>query len=110
MRLDDIHAFYRKSDLVVLTSSCEGFPNVLLHAWSCGRPVVTSCDPDGVVVRYHLGFVARRDTDFENVFIELKSKVSASALKEMGQRGRLYVERFHTPTEIVKEICEALGI
>lgn len=110
VRLDDIHAFYRKSDLVVLTSCYEGFPNVLLHAWSCGRPVITSYDPDGIVVQYRLGYVARRDMEFENVFKEIKAMNSMSALKEMGQRGRSYVEQFHSPIVIVNETCKALGI
>ena len=107
---DEIHAFYRESDVVVLTSSYEGFSNVLLHAWSCGRPVVTSCDPDGVVARYQLGYVTHQDSDFERVLGEIGMMGSIPLLNDMGQRARSYIERFHTPTVIVREFYEALNI
>ena len=55
---DQVSNFYRKATCVVCTSAFEGFPNTFLEAWSHGLPVVTTFDPDGLVVGRGLGAVA----------------------------------------------------
>lgn len=59
---DDLLALYAHCDLLCCTSDIEGFPTTFLEAWSFGKPVVTTFDPDGVVAREGLG-IACSDVD-----------------------------------------------
>ena len=43
------------------TSDHEGFPNTFLEAWSHGRPIVSTWDPDNLIATHGLGVVAERD-------------------------------------------------
>ena len=55
---EDMGPYYARADALICTSVYEGFPNVFLEAWSLGVPVVTTCDPDGLVDREGLGAAA----------------------------------------------------
>ena len=55
---EDMGPYYARADLLICTSVYEGFPNVFLEAWSTGTPVVTTCDPDGLVQSEGLGYSA----------------------------------------------------
>jgi glycosyltransferase involved in cell wall biosynthesis len=55
---------YRSATCLCCTSVFEGFPNTFIEAWSQGRPVLTSFDPDGLVARLNLGAVAQSTNDF----------------------------------------------
>ena len=55
---EDMGPYYANADLLICTSVYEGFPNVFLEAWSTGTPVVTTCDPDGLVESEGLGYSA----------------------------------------------------
>lgn len=46
---------YRRALCYCCTSVYEGFPNTFLEAWSQGRPVVSSFDPDGLIHSRELG-------------------------------------------------------
>jgi glycosyltransferase involved in cell wall biosynthesis len=50
-----VRRYYEQSALLLCTSEYEGFPNTFLEAWSCGCPVVSTVDPDGVITRHRLG-------------------------------------------------------
>jgi glycosyltransferase involved in cell wall biosynthesis len=51
----DMPDLYRRAMCLCCTSEYEGFPNTFLEAWSFGRPVVTSFEPDGLIQRLNLG-------------------------------------------------------
>jgi glycosyltransferase involved in cell wall biosynthesis len=55
---DRMADYYRSARVLLCTSLSEGFPNTFLEAWSCGTPVVSTVDPDGIVQRRGLGSVA----------------------------------------------------
>ena len=50
-----LNDLFRSCSLLCCTSESEGFPVTFSEAWSCGMPVVTTFDPDGVVARHGLG-------------------------------------------------------
>jgi glycosyltransferase involved in cell wall biosynthesis len=56
---DDVPTYYRKAACLCSTSDVEGFPNTFLEAWSYGIPVVSTIDPDGLILEKGLGIVAR---------------------------------------------------
>ena len=53
-----VDEFYRQSSILCCTSDYEGFPNTFLEAWSHGLPIVSTFDPDNVIVKHGLGVVA----------------------------------------------------
>ncbi len=54
--------FYQRAACLCCTSDNEGFPNVFLEAWSYGLPLISTLDPDQIIVREGLGDIAG-DTD-----------------------------------------------
>lgn len=61
--------YYRSPNILCCTSSYEGFPNTFLEAWSVGIPVVSTFDPDDVIQKKRLGFVAH---DVEEIVSRLR--------------------------------------
>jgi len=54
-----VSEFYKKARIMCCTSDFEGFPNTFLEAWSYGLPMVSTFDPDNLIVENELGIVAR---------------------------------------------------
>ncbi len=90
-RMDE---YYQAATALLCTSSYEGFPNTFLEAFSHGRPVVTTFDPDGVVAANQMGRVA---ANLEGLLAALKELVNGPAFWEgMARRAREYVAKNHS--------------
>jgi len=50
-----LNDLFRSCSLLCCTSESEGFPVTFSEVWSCGMPIVTTFDPDGIIERYGLG-------------------------------------------------------
>jgi glycosyltransferase involved in cell wall biosynthesis len=86
-------ALYHEAAVVLCTSESEGFPNVFLEAWSCGRPVLSSVDPDDIVTTFRLGQVASDYTEMRQCLALLDAH--RGVWEAAGQRGRHYVRQHH---------------
>src|SRR5690606_31726540 len=98
----EIGARFARADVLVLTSSREGFPNALLQSWACARPVVSTWDPDGVIARREMG-VAVTDLEASAAALERLCADPAGAAR-MGMNGRRYVEERHSPRAVVDRL------
>jgi len=84
-------ALYRNSTLLFCTSLYEGFPNTFLEAWSYGLPIVSTCDPDGLLADRSLGIAA---ADRQSLVAGIRQLLgSASRWREMsGNARRFYLQ------------------
>jgi glycosyltransferase involved in cell wall biosynthesis len=94
---------------IVNTADYEGMPNTYLESWTRGVPALSLFhDPDGVIERESLGYVADGSRErFAAQARELwRSRANQSALR---QRCRDYVAREHAPERVADHWAEALG-
>ncbi|MEP6568712.1 MAG: glycosyltransferase [Acidobacteriota bacterium] len=122
---NDPEGFYSALDVVALTSLNEGTPLTLIEAMANARPVIAtavggvvdllgSCNitafaatdakaGDGYVICEH--GVAVRSHDVDAFTRGLRFLVEAETLRrEMGERGRLYVEQNHSKERLVADV------
>ena len=88
---------YRAALCLCCTSTYEGFPNTFLEAWSQGRPVVSSFDPDGLIQSRQLGAYATQAGEFVAAIRNLVQL--PEAWHEQAQRSREYFLSTHAPAE-----------
>lgn len=85
--------FYGRALCLCCTSDYEGFPNTFLEAWSCGLPVVSNFDPDGLIVRQRLGLVAQ---DVENLAAAIRRLLAERDLyRQLSENARRYFVENH---------------
>ena len=77
----ELNGLFQTCGFLCCTSMLEGFPTTFLEAWSCGLPVVTTFDPDGIVARNCLGSVVKTQE-------ELAARLTTLAADEEA-RGRM---------------------
>ena len=97
----DMFQYYRCSAVLCCTSSYEGFPNTFLEAWSCGIPVVSTFDPDGVIAKYNLGWTASSVDELVNAIrasINQPKKWQAAS-----ESARKYYLKNHTPDSCIEQ-------
>ena len=96
----DIRPWLRASDVFVLPSYREGFPNVVLEALAMGLPCVVS-DVNGApdAVKEGLNGIIVPKKDEEALYQAMKKMAADGSLRaEMGENARPYVaERFNRP-------------
>lgn len=98
---------YRKARLLLCTSESEGFPNVYLEAWSCGKPVLTSVDPDDVVATFQLGQIASDYGAMRECLAALP--VQRAWWEAAGLRGREYVREHHSTAASVDALEDVMA-
>ena len=84
---------YRTARVLLCTSGSEGFPNVFLEAWSCGKGVLSTVDPDGVIARFQIGAVAPGYDELKECLLTLDER--RTSWEATGHRGREYVRSHH---------------
>lgn len=91
----EIAKYYRCSSVLCCTSAYEGFPNTFLEAWSFGIPIVSTFDPDSVIVSNGLGFAVQ---DVEGIVVRLREIIQSPEtwLRASKAAKRYYLEN-HTP-------------
>jgi hypothetical protein len=85
-----------RGDILVNTSSAEGFPNTFIQAWLHSTPVV-SCfvDPDACLSQGHAGMVAGSPERLISVIRELLH--NRTRIRELGESARAYGCANHHP-------------
>ena len=92
---DQMARVYHNATCLVCTSDYEGFPNTFLEAWSCGVPVVSTVDPDGLIATGRLGYLGASDEEVARAIDRLDGEPAER--EAIGQRARDYVTRHHSP-------------
>ncbi|MCE5242557.1 MAG: glycosyltransferase family 4 protein [Syntrophobacteraceae bacterium] len=97
--VEQVNAILEQAHIFVNTSYCEGFPNTFIQAWMRKAPVVSlQWDPDGVIRRQRLGFVAGT---FERLVEQVLYLADNGPLRErMGQRAQAYAFEKHSDLAI----------
>jgi glycosyltransferase involved in cell wall biosynthesis len=104
----DKWAHYRQADLFVLPTETENFGMVVAESLACGTPVLTTKGaPWSSLVSERCGWWVENSTD--GIFSDLTAATSADqkTLAEMGERGRLYVEREYNWNDIGDRMAQA---
>ncbi len=98
------------ADIVLNTSLMEGFPNTLLEAFARAVPALTlGIDPDGVIERESLGWVAHSTEEASGLMKSLCTE--EKLIREAGARALAYVLRSHSPqvtTGMLESLLEGL--
>jgi glycosyltransferase involved in cell wall biosynthesis len=111
---DRMPEFYRQAACLCCTSDYEGFPNTFLEAWSYGLPIVSTFDPDSLIVRLNLGCTA---ADIAGLEAKIRALLhSPEHWQTASQNTRAYYARNHTVGAVMSrfeqvflDVCGAGG-
>lgn len=98
---------YRQARLLLCTSESEGVPNVFLEAWSCGKGVLSTVDPDDIIARFKTGHVAPDYGELKQHLVELDQHRTAWELA--GRRGRQYVQVHHDVNDATDTLVQVIN-
>lgn len=96
---DAVEEQFDTAKVFVNTSSSEGFPNAFLQAWSRGVPTVSFIDAGARLDGEEIG--VRVDTPREMAAAVAKLATDDELRSTLGQRCASYVERCHSPDQIL---------
>lgn len=96
---EDVPLFYRNAACLCSTSDAEGFPNTFLEAWSYGVPVVSTIDPDDLILEKGLGSVARNVPELVAALRGMTA--SPERWKGMSDRARVYFLETHDISDVM---------
>jgi glycosyltransferase involved in cell wall biosynthesis len=89
--------YMNKSDVFVLSSSVEGFPNVLVEAMACGTPVVsTNCQsgPNEIIQNGENGFLVPVGDEKKLAEAIIKLLKDKELRKKFSERGKKHAQYF----------------
>ena len=94
---DNPYAWISKADIFTLTSDCEGFPNVILEAMTCGTPVISADCPSGpneIIEDRKDGILIHPSDEikFRDAILELLG--DSGLRKALAENARKKIERF----------------
>ena len=95
----EIDKYYAQASAYLCTSTIEGFPNTFLQAWSHGRPVVSTFDPDEVICEHNLGFHCH---NLDELVMAVRTACEDSS--DYAEQVRTYLRTYHSPEVIVPKI------
>jgi hypothetical protein len=102
-------ALYREALLLVNTSESEGFPNAFLQAAKHGVPILSRrVDPDGILRRERMGFVADDQLDRLAELIR-QAAASPEQFEAPAAAARRYVTTHHEAVDRVVELKRVLA-
>lgn len=104
---EELPSLYNSSSLLVLPSKSEGLPNVVLEAQSCGLPFLARDIQPLQILAKEGGGKAISFNNYEEVAAEIVDILSDEGrLKEMGKKGRKYINENHSLEQAKEEYME----
>lgn len=98
---DRLLSYMKRALALVNTSRFEGFPNAFLEAWSCGVPVISSNDVDGLIVQEKLGGIAHSVDDIKGLLEGLRR--NPGECESTGERSKKLVQERFSAAAIGKQ-------
>ncbi len=99
----EIDKYYARASAYLCTSTIEGFPNTFLQAWSHGRPVVSTFDPDELICEHNLGFHCHNIDELVKAV-----RLACENSLDYAERVRAYLREYHSPEVIMPQIERVL--
>jgi glycosyltransferase involved in cell wall biosynthesis len=99
---DEMTSWFRRADILLLTSDREGTPNVILEAMASEIPVIaTRVGGVEALVRHNeTGLLVDRDDEAGLSQAILDLVLSAEKRRKFGRAGRDFVEAHHSPAKL----------
>lgn len=102
---EKVPEFLGNARYLLSTSHFEGMSNTFLEALSVGTPILapSRVDPDGIVSRHGLGFVASTDDELAHLPKSALS-ISEEEFLSLSSRARAYVREHHDPVTLASRL------
>ena len=96
-----VDSYYRRASFVVCTSHFEGFPNTFVEAWARGIPVISTVDPDRLIMRHKLGFASADLQELAGVMG--RANRAGDEFQAWSSNARRFYAEHHTPAIVVDD-------